>query len=180
MEKEKLEIVLEEVLEEFRSMRGAVEELKQQVWQLKERGENFEKKLESIKPVALSVETGPIQGIITVGLDRIQKVMAEQPKTVVHERRLLLFPEHYISEYYRVIFRLILWLTLASALYYLFILGRQTLQNVKEIRLRELELTHAQDFIRPLSEPQQTRVGKQKTEKTSSDTKKPKGRKCKN
>jgi hypothetical protein len=82
-------------------------------------------------------------------------VITEQPKTVVHERRFLLFPEHHATEYYRIIFRVILWLTVASAVYFLFALGRQALQNAKEVRLRELELTHAPNVFRPLYDSQE-------------------------
>jgi hypothetical protein len=172
MEKEKLEIVLEEVLEESKSMRGAVEELKQQIWQLKEKVEDFEKKMDGIKPVALPVDTVPVQGIIRLGFDRIQQLIEAQPKTVVQERRFLLFPEHHATEYYRVIFRLILWLTLSTAVYYLFTLGKQALQNAREVRLRELELTHAQSAFRPLYDPQQTGAGKQQAQKADNRPKK--------
>lgn len=156
MEKEKLEIVLEEVVEDSKNVRSAVEELKQEIWQLREKADDLEKKVDTMKVVPPPVDTRPVQTIVRVSLDRIQQLIADQPKTVVHQKRFLLFPEHHATEYYRIIFRLILWLTLASAVYYLFALGKEALQNAKEIRLRELQLTHAKDAIPLLYDPQKT------------------------
>jgi hypothetical protein len=144
MEKEKLEIVLEDLLEEQKALTVTVQDLNQHFWQLEEKITGLEKKLEAIKLVAPPVDTGPVQGVVRIGFAQVQQLMAEQPKTVVHERRFLLFPEHHATEYYRILFRVILWLTVASAVYYLFALGKQALQNHKEVSLRELELAYAQ------------------------------------
>lgn len=150
MEKEKLEIVLEEVLEDSKHLRGAVEELKQQNWQLNERIYDFEKKLDEMKLATPPVDIGPIQGIVRVSFDRIRQLLLELPKTVVHEKRFLLFPEHLATEYYRIIFRLVLWLTLSIAITYLFALGKQAIHNSKEVKLRELDLIYTQGAVSPL------------------------------
>lgn len=159
----------EEVLEESKGLKNVVEELKQQVWQLGEKQADLEKKLDVIRPVAPPVDTAPVQGIVRVGFDRIQQLVAELPRPVVHEKRFLLFPEHHATEYYRIIFRVILWLTLAITVTYLFALGKQALENAKEVKLRELELTYAQRVVRPRGDPQGEGAGKQGLGKTGSE-----------
>ena len=139
MEKEKLEIVLEEVLEELRTVKDTVLEQKQQTWQLQEKINDFEKKLNESKPVVPLVNTRSIQSGIETGISKIRQIVAQQPKSVIYERRFLLFPEHNAREYYRIIFRLIMWLTVVCIGVYLFSLGKIALENYKEIRLRQFE-----------------------------------------
>lgn len=139
MEREKLEIVLEEVLEELRTVKDTMLEQKQQTWQLQEKINDFEKKLEERKPVTPPVNIISIQAAIETGISKIRQIVAEQPKSIIYERRFLLFPEHYSRDYYRVIFRLIMWLTVVCIGTYLFSLGKIALENNREVRLKQIE-----------------------------------------
>lgn len=158
MEKEKLEIVLEEVLEELKGVKSVVQEQKQQIWQLQEKVEDFEKKL-----IASPVDTQPVQSIVTIAIAKIQQMIAEQPKPVVHEKRFLLFPEHHAKEYYSVIFKLTKWLTVVCTGAYLFTLGKQAFENAKEVKLRQLEAEHYKNAWEFLYR-QETKQGKKKME----------------
>ena len=163
MEKEKLEIVLEEVLEELKVVKSVVLEQKQQVWQLQERVGDVEKNLNGNKLMASPVDTRPVQSIITVAFAKIERMVADQPKRVVHERRFMLFPEHNGKEYYSVIFKLIMWLTVVSMGTYLFALGKQALENRREVQLQQLESNHYQHAWE-LMYRQETKKGKKKME----------------
>jgi len=44
-----------------------------------------------------------------------------------------------IKEYYTAIFRLIMWMTLACSATFLFSLGKQALENTKQVKLRQSE-----------------------------------------
>ena len=85
------------------------------------------------------VDTKPVQLIVTAAMAKMQQIVWEQPKPVIQERRFLLFPEYNAGEYYKIIFRLIMWMTLVSMGTYLFVLGKQALENYKEVQLRQLE-----------------------------------------
>ena len=65
--------------------------------------------------------------------------MIQQSQPIIRHWRFLLFPEHYAKEYYTVIFRLIMWMTLVCSGAYLFSLGKQALEDLKEVKLRQLE-----------------------------------------
>jgi len=163
MEKEKLEIVLEEVLEELKAVKETVLEQKQQTWQLQEKINDFEKKLDERKLVAPPINTTSIQSAIETGISKIRQIVAEQTKSVIYERRFLLFPEHYSRDYYTVIFRLIMWLTVVSIGTYLFSLGKIALENNREVRLRQLESKSYKNAWQSLYY-QETRRGKEKME----------------
>lgn len=164
MEKEKIEIVLEEILEELKVIKDAVLEEKQQTWQLQERLVVFEKKLSEIKLIAPAPDTKQMQTIINTSLLKIQQIIAEQPKSVIYERRFLLFPEHYARDYYRVIFRIIMWLTVVCTGAYLFSLAKTALENNKEVRLRQLESESYKSAWEYLYD-QENKQGKQKMDK---------------
>lgn len=163
MNPEITERVLEEVLEELKSINNSMQEQKQQTWQLQEKVEDFAKKLDGKELVAPPVDTKPVQSIIMLAFAKIQQLVAEQPKPVVHERRFLLFPEQYGKEYYNIIFKLIMWMTVVCMGAYLFALGKQALENAKEVKLRELEADHYQNAWEYLYQ-QQTKQGKMKME----------------
>lgn len=163
MEKEKLEIVLEDVLEELKAVKDTVLEQNQQTWRLRVRINDFEKKLDERKLATPSVNTIAIQSAIETGISKIRQIVAQQPKSVIYERRFLLFPEHYSRDYYTVIFRLIMWLTVVCIGAYLFSLGKIALENNREVRLKQLESKSYKNAWQFLYH-QETRRGKERME----------------
>ncbi len=85
---------------------------------------------DSIKPVEVAVITAS---------NEIKQLIQQQPRSVIRQWRFLLFPEYYAREYYAVIFKLIMWMTLACMVVVLFSLGKQALENAKEVELMQLE-----------------------------------------
>ncbi len=67
------------------------------------------------------------------------------------------------KEYYSVIFKLILWLTVVCTGTYLFTLVKQVLENAKEVKLRQLEANHYKNAWEFLYQ-QETKQGKKKME----------------
>ena len=140
MEKEKLEIVLEDMLDELKIINNTTQEQKQQSTQLQERFFALEEKINQSNPAAPPVvNIKPIQACVNEAMTKIQHDLNQQFRPIIRQWRFLLFPEHYASEYYRVIFRLIMWMTFVCMGVCLFALGKQALENAKEIKLRQLE-----------------------------------------
>jgi hypothetical protein len=140
MEKEKLEIVLEDILDELKAVNNLMHGQKQQASELQERFSAFEEKISQLNHAALPVvDIKPIQACVNEAVNKIQHNLSEQARPVVRQWRFLLFPEYNAREYYRVIFRSIMWITFACMGAYLFVLGKQALENAEEVKLRQLE-----------------------------------------
>lgn len=119
IEKDSLELVLDEFTKEQIAMRSKLNEQVNTIDDLKKKIEDFEKKLDNLKVAAPPVNTTPIREIISQGTHEIKKIIAEQPKNVVQEKRVLLFPEHNAREYYSVLLRWLLYIIIATYGYFL-------------------------------------------------------------
>ena len=123
MEKEIIETVLLEMLEETKKMNELIEEQNKEIRGLQTAFSDFNQKLAEIKVLAPAVDTLPLARIVADGINNIQKIVAGQPKEVVHEKRILFFPEWNQKEYYKIIFGRILfwilWLIVATYCYFL-------------------------------------------------------------
>jgi hypothetical protein len=138
MEKEKLEIVLEDILDELKTVNKVMQQHKQQTTELQERVLAFEEIIDKLNPPIIpSIE--PFEAAINAGIVELKQLIQQQPKHVTRQWRLLLFPEHYIKEYYTAIFRLIMWMTLVFTATFFFALGKQALENSKEVKLIQLK-----------------------------------------
>jgi hypothetical protein len=140
MEKDKLELVLEDVLDELKTINIAVQEHKQQTVQLQEKFYAYEEKANEFKQVSsVVVDIKSIEATINEALIKIQQGLNHQSRPIIRQWRVLLFPEQYAKEYYKVIFRLIMWMTLVCMGCFLFSLGKQALDNAREIKIRQME-----------------------------------------
>jgi hypothetical protein len=75
MEKDKLEIVLEDILDELKSVNNGIREHKQQAIQLQEKFVAFEEKASQIKqPASAVADLRPIQASISEAVIKIQMV----------------------------------------------------------------------------------------------------------
>ncbi len=123
MEKEILETVLIELLEESKRINLLVEEQNKEIQELKSTISDFNRKLTEIKISAPSPDTRPLTMIVTDGINSIQKIVAAQPKQVLHEKKILFFPEWNQKEYYKIVFGRILfwilWVIVATYCYFL-------------------------------------------------------------
>ena len=119
IEKDSLELVLEEFTEEQKAMKNIVNEQKNTIDTLKKKIEDFEKKLDTLKVTSPPLNTSPFREIISQSTIEIKKIISEQPKNIVQEKRLLLFPEHNAREYYSVVLRWVLYIIIATYSYFL-------------------------------------------------------------
>lgn len=140
MEKDKLEIVLEDVCDDLKALNNIVSEQRHQSGQLQQRFNLFEDRLKQLtnNPRA-DAEINALQAAVEAASNELKQLIAHQPQPIMRQWRFLLFPEHYSKEYYAAIFRLIMWMTLVCSGAFLFSLGKQALENSKEVKLIRLE-----------------------------------------
>lgn len=140
MEKEKVEIVLADILDELKTTNNIMQEQRQQIVQLQERTVAFEEKINRLNELALPIiNVKPAEVFPNTSLNEIKQLIQQHPQPIIRHWRFLLFPEHYAKEYYIVIFRLIMWMTLVCIGAFLFSLSSQALENSAEVKLRQLE-----------------------------------------
>ncbi len=143
METEIMQTVMNEVL-------GELKEIKQQqagqtkiLSGLTGKVESFEQKVCDIKVFAPPVDTSHIEFSVADGINRIKSTIEAQPKCIIRQFRVLLFPEHYADQYYKIVFgRLLLWIIILVLSTYLFALGKQFINNQTLIEENEMFLNH--------------------------------------
>ncbi|MFY0255968.1 hypothetical protein ACDQ55_18665 [Chitinophaga sp. 30R24] len=140
IEKDSLELVLEEFAEEQKLHTKTVDDLVKAVNGLSSKFAEFEGKLEKPKELSISTDTNPIQEIVKKGIKDMRLVVATQPKNVIRKFQLLLFPEQDAKLFYRVVFgRWFLWLVVMLLLTNLYKFSIHWSENQKEIKLHQLE-----------------------------------------
>ena len=124
MEKEVLETVLIELVEESKRINLMVEEQNKELQELKTLISDFDSKLTEIKVTAPKPDTLPLTIIVEGGINSIKKIVESQPKQVLHEKRVLFFPEWNQKEYYKIIFgRILFWILCVIVATYCYFLG---------------------------------------------------------
>jgi hypothetical protein len=122
MDKEILETVLSEVLEEMRQFNTQLVEYNQGNKANKFEISQFAQKLDT-QPVKTSPgDTSKIENLIDHKLEQFADKLDCLPKK--HSFQILLFPEHGITEYYKVVFgRIFFWLVMLCIAKYAYLLG---------------------------------------------------------
>lgn len=139
-ERETLEIVLKEILEEQQKsgkinldQASAIDELTIKV-------NSFNEKLENLKIIAPPVSTKSFEEILKKVIIDMQMTVDSQPKVVTRKFQILLFPEQDAKLFYKIIFgRLLLWLMIILFITNLYKWGVHWSDNQKEIQLRNSE-----------------------------------------
>jgi len=140
MDNEIMESVLTEILEEQKSGAKAMQGLSASIKALTGAVDSFQTKLDQKKVVAPPADTRLVQEIVADGILKIQEIVAGHPKTVTRNFRLLLFPEMYAENYYRIVFgRLLFWMLIALTGSYLFVLGKQGINSWQSIKEKEVD-----------------------------------------
>ena len=144
METEIIESVLKEILEEQKAGLQVSRELFAVIDKLTDQMEGVHEKLEQQKAAAPPADIKLVQAIVSTGIRQIQQIVETQPKNVVRQFRLLLFPEQFAEQYYRIVFgRLLFWMTIFLLSTYLFVLGKQGLQSWERVQEKNQEANHA-------------------------------------
>ena len=99
MNEEVLKAVLSEILEEQKILKINNGLITKAVEDFSEKLSDFENKLSG-----LQVSTGSDLQVINRNLQRFKIIIEAQPKQVIHEKRILLFPETYKQEFYKIVF----------------------------------------------------------------------------
>lgn len=99
MNEEILKAVLTEILEEQKIFNTNNGLLTKAIEDFSERLSDFENKL-SNNHVSTQEETK----LVITNLQRLKTIIEAQPKQMIHEKRILLFPETYKQEFYKIIF----------------------------------------------------------------------------
>lgn len=99
MNEEVLKAVLAEILEEQKMLNINNGLITKAVEDFSEKLSDFENKLSG-----LQVSTGSDLQVINRNLQRLKIIIEAQPKQVIHEKRILLFPETYKQEFYKIVF----------------------------------------------------------------------------
>jgi hypothetical protein len=74
------------------------------------------------------LDTLPLTIIVEGGINSIKKIVESQPKQVLHEKRVLFFPEWNQKEYYKIIFgRILFWVLCVVIATYCYFLGKDYL-----------------------------------------------------
>ena len=98
MNEEILKAVLSEILEEQKMLNINNGLITRAVEDFSEKLSDFENKLFNTKE-----STGADLQIINRNLQRLKIIIEDQPKQIIHEKRILLFPETYKQEFYKII-----------------------------------------------------------------------------
>ena len=124
MEKEIIETVLTEILEELKQLKKLTANNTSYTLDNASRLTAITDKLESKQAIKPDIDTQPIEQIILSGLAKINSTINQKPAPVKREFRILLFLEYNTREYYRIVFgRIISWLVLLVIAKYLYLLG---------------------------------------------------------
>jgi hypothetical protein len=98
MNEEVLKEVLSEILEEQKMLNINNGLITKAVEDFSEKLSDFGNKLSNTKESTVA----DLQ-IINTNLQRLKIIMEAQPKQIIHEKRILLFPETYKQEFYKII-----------------------------------------------------------------------------
>ena len=137
-----IEMALASALEELETFKKTEEEQKHLLQNLMEKINEMEKRVKDTRPLPPQpINTAPLEAAFTKAVTRLQQMVEAQPKNVVHERRILLFPEYNAREYYRLVLRrLFFWIIIVLLSTYLYVLGKQAIQTWYVIHSQQKEM----------------------------------------
>lgn len=140
IEKESLELVLEEFTEEQKLHNKSVNDLVTAINGLTNKFTQFEEKLAKPKEIAVATNTKPIEEILQKGIKDITLAIDAQPKSIIRKWQILLFPEQDAQLFYKIVFgRWFLLLVIALFLKSLYTYSIHWSDNQKEVELKQLE-----------------------------------------
>ncbi|TDH23982.1 hypothetical protein EXU57_15940 [Segetibacter sp. 3557_3] len=104
------------------------------------------------------------------GIDKLAAIIEAQPKNIVKQFRILLFPEHGAREYYKVVFgRVLFWMMILVTATYLFSLGRQFIFSWTYTKEQEMAANHYRKVWQVIYN-QESKSGKRKMDTVWSKT----------
>ena len=139
-EKDTLEIVLKEILEEQQKANNINTGNVAAINQLVNTVTNFNERLENLKIISPPVSTKPYEEIIKKGIAEMQLAVGSKPKSRIRKFQILLFPEQDAKLFYKIVFgRWFMWLTVILVITNLYKWSIHWSDNQKEIKLQQLQ-----------------------------------------
>jgi len=164
MEREILENAFAQALDELNDIKKSISEQNQLIKKLTEKMEGFDEKPEQQKVRVPSVNMQPFGAMMTKFTAQLQATVMSQPKSIVRQFRILLFPEQNAGKYYRLVFgRLLFWMMIFLLATYLFVLSKHFIDNWAIIKEKQLEKTQYKNAWNYLYQ-HQNKQGKKKME----------------
>lgn len=140
IEREALELVLEEFTQEQKTNNQHIGELIIAVNNVGDKIDAFKKEYKTEKVVAEPLNVKPIEAILQKGFLDMKFMIAKHPKSITKRFQILLFPEQDAKLFYKIVFgRWFLWLTIMLALGNLYNWGIDYNDNNKEIEMQQIQ-----------------------------------------
>ena len=139
-ERETLEIVLKEILEEQQKSGKINLDQAAAIGELTIKVNSFNEKLENLKIIAPPVSTKSVDEILKKAIADMQQTADSHPKVLTRKFQILLFPEQDAKLFYKIVFgRWLLWLTVMLFITNLYKWSVHWSDNQKEIKLQNSE-----------------------------------------
>jgi hypothetical protein len=141
MEPEIIETVLKEILDEIKIIHQEIATKDKHAEDLKNKIQLLENTLDNhhIKPQEINLLSFQLQ--LDSNAKKLERIINQQPRNITRKIQILLFPETGAREYYKLVFgRLIFWMMMVLLATYLFSLGKQFIDNWKEVSEKKNEL----------------------------------------
>lgn len=140
LERETLQLVLEEFTQEQKTNNQHIEALIIAVNIVGNKMDALKKEDNKAKSVSETLDIRPIEAILQKGFLDIKFMIGRQPKSIIRQFQILLFPEQDAKLFYKIVFgRWFLWLVIMVALSNLYNWGINYSDNSKEIELRKIQ-----------------------------------------
>lgn len=139
-ERETLEIVLKEILEEQQQSGKINLDQAAAICELIKNVNSFNEKLENLKIIAPPVSTKSFEEIFKKVISDMQLTPNSEPRVLTRKFQILLFPEQDAKLFYKIVFgRWLLWLTIMLFITNLYKWSMHWSDNQKEIKLQNSE-----------------------------------------
>ena len=139
-EKDTLELVLKEMLQEQQSANKISIDQVAAINQLAVTVNSFNERLQNLKIISPPIGIKHLEEIIKKGIADLQMTAASQPKNVTRKFQILLFPEQDAKLFYKIVFgRWFMWLAVMLFIANLYKFSIHWSDNQKEIKYQELQ-----------------------------------------
>jgi hypothetical protein len=151
IQKETLEIVLNELIEEQKNANKINSDLVSAINQLTGKVIGVNEKLDKKENNELQPDVNILQDILNKGITQMLFIKSAQPKSVVRKFQILLFPEQDAKLFYKVVFgRWFMWLALMLffTFFYKWMMYRTDRENqLKMVELKQNKLVNAWNYL---------------------------------
>jgi len=140
IERETLQLVLEEFTQEQKTSNQNISELIIAVNNVGSKIDEFRKEREMQQAVPAVTDTKPVEAILQKGFLDIKYMIGTQPKNILRKFQILLFPEQDHKLFYKIVFgRWFLMLVIMFVVGCIYQWGIHYSDNQKEIEMRQME-----------------------------------------